>query len=223
MTPEELKISVDFNNLWLKSQKRAIEDKLTSYFKKCIDYDEYDDFHSSTKLIIESLKPLKDKTNEIYDVKNGKNPFCFFTVNFKPEFQESDVAELFEVCQSFFSTTTYVKNGQYIWSLEQRSETDETNGYHIHILFEKRDNSPSKIERAFKSKFFDKYVGTVASLDWKYVKESKEKIKYIMGYKADAKMPKVRIDRIMKDRLGLPYYENQGFQDEISKIKEENE
>jgi hypothetical protein len=103
--------------------------------------------------------------------------------------------------------------------MEQRSEDEEvTTGYHIHILFEKGDASPSKIERAFKNKFFDQYVGTVCALDWRYVKEHEPKINYILGNKKDEKMPKVRIDRIMKTRLGLPHFENVGFQDEISKI-----
>jgi len=209
----------DFNALRLKAQKRAIEDKLTSYYKKLIDSDEYDDFDQLSQMILDQVKLLKAKSDAIYDIKQGKNPYCFFTVNFKPEYKEEDVAELHKVCKSFFSTTTFVKNGQYIWSMEQRSEDKEvTSGYHIHILFEKGDAPPSKIERAFKNKFFDKYVGTNACLDWRYVKEHEPKIAYILGNKEKSKMPKVRIDRIMKTRLGLPHYENVGFQDEISKI-----
>ena len=216
----ENQLRFDFNSLKLKAQKRAIEDKLTSYYKKLIDNDETDDFDPATNQILPVVKSLKVKTDTIYDTKNGKNPYCFFTVNLKPDYTEADVVELYKVCKSFFSTTTYVKNGQYIWSMEQRSEDEEvTTGYHIHILFEKGDASPSKIERAFKNKFFDQYVGTVAALDWRYCNEAKPKVRYILGIKEDTKMQKIKIDRIMKTRLGLPMYENAGFQDEISKAQ----
>lgn len=195
----------EFSKLKIKAQKRAIEDKLTQYYKKMIDEEHYQVFSRTAALILPTLHELKQQTDNILDVKNGKNEFCFFTINFKPEF-DNHFDVIYDIFQTWINKCKFTKD-DYIYSIEQRSETSDTyTGIHIHVLFRKYDNSPSKIQRAFTMQFFDKYVGTNAALDFKYVSDPAKKIKYIMGVKEKSKMPKVYIDRKMKDENNQPYW-----------------
>lgn len=127
----------------------------------------------------------------------------------KPEY-DNKLGEIDEVMNDFAQKSKYIGN-DYIYSVEQRSEdpTQGSHGTHVHILFKKHDNAPSKIQRAFTNKFFDKYVGTHAALDFRYLKEP-SKIEYIKGNKEKSKMPKVLIDRAIKDRLSIPHWRARG-------------
>lgn len=209
-----------FNDIKLKAQRRAIEDKLTQYYKKCIDEEQYTVFNGNSVCALKEVHRMKTMSDNIMDVKNGKNPYCFFTVNLKPELsKEENLKDFDSEMKTFTDKCQYIKNGQFIYSLEQRSEgTEPMNGLHAHILFEKKDASPSKIQRAFNNKFFDKWVGTHAALDYKYIDDKKyqQKLEYIMGIKERTKMAKVEKDKIIKTNNGVDHFYHQGFEKEIS-------
>lgn len=195
----------DFTKIKLKAQKRAIEDKMTQYYKKLIDEEQYEHFSSTALIALKQLHAIKVKADNIYDLKNGANPYCFYTVNFKPEYDDKFETIEKEI-KEFCSKQKYISQGQYAFSIEQRNEEGDCKGIHAHILFEKGKNSPSKLKRAFNDKFFDKYVGSPASLDYRYVKSPENNLKYIMGMKTKDKMPKVYHDRKLKKGLGLPVW-----------------
>lgn len=211
------KQQAEFTALATKAMKRALEDKLTSYYKKLIDEEMYEHFPSSASDTLHRVHELKTITDNIYDTKNGKQDYCFYTVNFKPEF-DSKILEMDELMNSFATSQKYVKDN-FCYAIEQRSEGDVPTGVHCHILFKKGEFSPSKISRAFKNKFFDKYVGTPACLDYRYINDYKQKLRYILGIKDKPKMPKVYHDRKIRDAVGLPHYRSIGFDDEIIEIK----
>lgn len=212
----------EFNKLKIKAQKRAIEDKLTQYYKKMIDEEQYQVFNRTAALILPTLHELKQQTDNILDVKNGKNEYCFFTVNFKPEYDDK-ITEISDMMDEWVNKCKFTKEN-YIYSIEQRSETsDSITGIHVHILFKKHENSPSKIQRAFNSKFFDTYVGTKACIDYKYLADPMKKIKYIMGVKEKKKMPKVYVDRICKTTNKLSLWVNKGYDEQITEIVNSDE
>ena len=66
----------DHTNDELKAQKRAVEDKLTQYYKRLIDEKMYDKFNESAAMVLERLDGLQDICNNIMDVKQGKNDWC---------------------------------------------------------------------------------------------------------------------------------------------------
>ena len=201
-----LDTTIEFNALVLKAQKRAVEDKLTQYYKRLIDEKMYEQFHVGGVDVLQRLDGLQDICNNILDVKQGKNQWCFFTINFK---ENTTINEANLIMVEFTRKCKFVTGLSYIYSIEQRAEEGIEVGTHVHILFDKNNNPPSKIQRAFTTFFFDKYVGTHAALDWKYIGEGnilKDKVKYIMGIKKTEKMSKVRNDRILKDSYGLDYY-----------------
>lgn len=208
--------TVEFNKLILKAQKRAVEDKLTQYYKRLIDEKMYDKFNEAAQDVLLRLDGLQDVCNNIMDFKQGQNQFCFFTINFKEGFSMYEVSTVME---NFTKKCKFLQ--EYVYSVEQRAEDGEENGVHVHILFTKAGNPPSKIQRAFTSFFFDKYVGTHAALDWKYIKDStlaKSKVEYILGIKKTEKMAKVHNDRRLKDSYGIKWWSNEGFDDIISDI-----
>lgn len=217
---EEFKKS---NSIVLKAQRRAIEDKLTSYYKKMIDEEHYETFHPCNIIALKQLHKTKKIADEIIDVKQGKNPYCFFTVNLKPEMGTEEHIEQFDAeMQNFTEKCKYLQNTNYVYSIEQRSEGSETvHGVHAHIFFEKKDNSPSKLQRAFQNKFYDKWIGSPAALDYRYVGENKkiEKIKYILGHKEQSKMEKVYKDRAIKISHSLKIFHAKGFASDIEEIK----
>lgn len=221
---EELQRLMELQNsamsLWLKGQKGAIEDKFRQYHRRFIDEGIYNRFHGAFYAVLKKLDDDKEFYDNIGDYKEGNNPYCFFTVNLRPEkATESSLIEFKTEFDTWLEKTTYMKDAQYIYSLEQRAEGDEpVHGLHVHILFEKLKHSPSKLQRAFNNKFFDKWVATHAALDYKYISTQKlqEKIAYIMGKKEKSKMPKVLRDIKMKEAYKIKLYENKGF-DEIIK------
>lgn len=214
---EQLSELTDFNNLVLKAQKRAVEDKLTQYYKRLIDEKMYDRFSDSAQMVLDRLDGLQDICNNIIDHKQGKSAWCFFTVNFKEGFSMN---EAYSVMEIFRVKCKYINGLQFIYSVEQREEDGPERGTHIHILFEKNNNPPSKIQRAFTSYFYDKYVGTHAALDFKYGFPQnilKDKVKYIMGIKKPEKMAKVFNDRRLKESYHIPWFilEENGLLDEL--------
>lgn len=205
------------SDIVLKAQRRAIEDKLTSYYKKMIDEEQYETFHPCNIVALKTLHKTKKIADNIIDVKQGKNPYCFFTVNLKPEMATEEHIEAFDQeMRNFTEKCKYLQNSNFVYSIEQRSEHAESvHGIHAHILFEKKDNSPSKLQRAFQNRFYDKWIGSPAALDYRYVGENKklEKMEYILGYKSKDKMEKVFKDRKIKDAHNMKWYNNtEGFQ-----------
>lgn len=186
----------ELHDIKLKAIKTAIKDKYTQYYKKLIDEEQYEHFPSYCEMELRKLHKLKVKADNITDIKQGNNSHAFFTVNFKPDCQ--DFENIHEVMNDFTTKCKFVKD-DFMYAIEQRSEELESagSGAHVHILFKKGDNAPSKIERAFKQKFFDKYVGNPAHLDYRYITSDKveEKMSYILGIKKKEKMCKVLIDR----------------------------
>lgn len=174
---------VEFTALKKKAQRRAIEDKLTSYYKRAIDEGQYEVFSSSAALILQDVDRLRIMTNNIMDVKQNNNPWCFYTINFKAEYDDK-FTEVYELMEKFTAKCVYL-NDNCIYAIEQRQEepSESSHGTHVHIAFPKGNNPPSKIQRAFSTKFFDKYVGSNAALDYRYVKDVTPKIEYIMGNK----------------------------------------
>lgn len=200
---ENIQLSVDFSKLKIKAQMTAIKDKLTQYYKKLIDEGMYDEFHPSTENIMRDVKSLRETTNNVYDVKQGKSTHGFFTVNFKPEMK--CMAEADEVIKKYLTKSNLIKD--YTYAIEQRSEEGEPEGIHAHILFDKIE-APSKYKTGFVKHFFDKYVGTHAALDFRYVsgESVRQKTEYIMGFKTKEKMPKVLHDRRIKKGLRISDY-----------------
>lgn len=194
--------------------KRAVSDKLTTYYKKLIDEDVFDDIDlglgEGNNIVMDLLKMLKGKTDNILDTKNGKNNYCFFTVNFKEDIAHDEIIKVFT---AFTKSSVFLRKSEFIYTLEQRSE-DESKpaGFHIHILFTKDDNPPSKIQRAFKTKFVDKYCSPTA-LDYKYVENPDKRIKYCLGIKDDKdKDSKIKVDRAFRKANGYQDYYVQGDQ-----------
>lgn len=223
---EQNQLFAEFNKIKLRAQKRAIEDKMAQYYKKLIDEEQYEHFHHTSTCALKALHAEKTKADNIMDVKQGSNPYCFFTVNVKPEkATEGYLREFVEDLNSFMQRCKYFQETQYMYSIEQRSEGAEImHGLHAHILFEKKDNAPSKLQRAFNNKFFDKWVATHAALDYKYISSDKlqSKIEYIAGIKEPGKMPKVEKDRKIKDAYGIPHFYVKGFEDFIARLKSGN-
>lgn len=208
-----------------KAWKRAIEDKMTQHIKKLLDERDYSTAPREHAQTLKTLDKMKERADNIMDVKQGSNPYCFYTINFKPEKNKEDnLLEIEKELKDFTDKCKYLKESNYIYSIEQRSEeNDPVDGLHVHMLFEKNSNAPSKLQRAFNNKFFDKWVGTHSALDYKYISESKvnDKIKYILGIKEKGKMAKVERDRKMKDAHGIPRYEHKGFDEQINSFKNE--
>lgn len=207
-----------------KARERAISDKLTTYYKKLIDEDMIDELYpgDNKPKVLEVLKDLKQKTDTILDTKNGKMNWCFFTINFKADVNHEDIVS---VMKDFCKKCKFIDT--YMWSIEQRSEDSQMfHGFHVHILFQKDGNPPSKIQRAFKTKFFDKYVGTSCALDYKYVENPDKRIKYILGLKDDKeKDAKIAVDKIFRELYGYQRYYAEGkceFLEMVEKIKNDN-
>jgi acetone carboxylase gamma subunit len=227
---EEIKhfadMNLEFNNLIITAQKTAIKDKFTQYYKKLIDEEQYTAFHSTAGPVLKQLHNLKQEADNITDIKQGKNSHCFYTINFRPEFNTNEkITEIEKELKEFTEKCKYVGE-KYAFCIEQRSEDiSSVNGVHCHILFEKGENAPSKIQRAFKNKFFDKFVGTPACLDYRYTTSDKvtEKLSYILGIKKKEKMSKVYIDRQMRKNLGLQQFYEKGFNEDIEKLIKDNE
>lgn len=220
-------MNVEFNNLLLTAQKTAIKDKFTQYYKKLIDEEQYTDFHATAGHVLQRLHKLKIKADNITDIKQGKNSHCFYTINFKPEFSETNekITEIEKELKDFSEKCKYVGD-KFAYAIEQRSEDiEKINGVHCHILFEKGENAPSKIQRAFKNKFFDKFVGSPACLDYRYITSDKfnDKLKYILGLKHKDKLSKVKIDRQLRKNLGIKQIYTKGYEDLIEKCVEDNE
>jgi hypothetical protein len=181
-----------------KMQLKGVADLTLQHYKTCLREEHYTAFDPDLKWALKTLHKLKGVTDNINDVKQGNNPYCFFTINLKPEKATEEYLEEFsDFFKKFIENCALIK-GQYIYiySLEQRSEGDEPmNGLHVHILFEKRDVPPSRLKIAFTRKFFDKWVGTHAAIDFRFIGSTyANQIKYIMGIKATPKMAKVRHD-----------------------------
>lgn len=215
----------ELHDIKLKAIKTAIKDKYTQYYKKLIDEELYEHFPGYCANELRNLHKLKVKADNITDVKQGNNSHCFFTVNFKPDSQDFENIE--EVMNDFTSKSKFVKD-DFIYSIEQRSEELESagSGAHVHILFKKGDNAPSKIQRAFKTKFFDKYVGNPAHLDYRYITSDKveEKVKYILGVKQKEKLPKVFVDREHRVKVGVKdFYLTPQYLPHAEKLMKEND
>lgn len=218
------KIMGDLSDIKLKAIKTAIKDKYTQYYKKLIDEEQYEHFPSYCGDELKKLHTLKKKADNITDIKQGNNSHCFFTINFKPDCQDFENIE--EVMTDFTTKCKFVKD-DFAYAIEQRSEEIDSagQGAHVHILFKKGDNAPSKIERAFKSKFFDKYVGNPAHLDYRYITLDKinEKLQYICGVKKKDKMPKVFVDREHRVNVKVKdIYFTKNYLPPISQIEENN-
>jgi len=215
----------EFNKLKIRAQKRAIEDKLTQYYKKMIDEGQYQVFSPTASLILPTLHELKEQTENIYDVKNGKNEYCFFTINFKSEY-DKDILGIEQLMNEFVSTQKYIRD-KYMYVIEQRNDKDilemKPTGVHVHILFPKGENSPSKIKRAFQNKFFDKYVGSPACIDYRFISTYIDKIRYMMGMKKPEKMTKVYHDRYYRENIKWSMWYNVGWDEEIKKEEDTQE
>lgn len=202
-----LELRTEFDKLILRAQKRAVEDKLTQYYKRLIDEKMFDRFNEAAQPVLERLGELQDVNNNIFDVKNGKSNWCFFTINFKPGFSMLDVEAVME---QFCKKYKMLRENDYVYSVEQRTEDGVAEeGVHAHILFPKK-LAPSKILPEVNKFFFDKYVGTHAALDFKFTNDQVAKLKYILGIKEKAKMPKVYQDRRFKDNYKMPWWRAQG-------------
>lgn len=206
--------------------KTAIKDKYTQYYKKLIDEEQYQHFPGYAGEELKKVHKLKQKADNITDIKQGNNSHCFFTINFKPEYStEEGATEVHNELKKFTKESKFVSD-KFAYAIEQRSDNEENiNGLHAHIIFEKGNNAPSKIQRAFKGKFFDKYVGSPACLDYRYITSDKvtQKLDYILGVKSKEKMGKVLIDRVIRPRWNLPQIYHNNMKDEIEeRIKVNN-
>lgn len=202
-----IQLRVEFDKLVLRAQKRAVEDKLTQHYKKLIDEKVFEPFSEAAQPVLERVEQLSQMTDNIFDIKNGKCRWCFFTINYKSGFTMPEVEASME---EFCTKSKMMKECLYAYSIEQRTEEgDIEEGTHVHILFDKT-RPPSKIIPIFNKFFFDKYVGTHAALDYRFINDQAEKLKYILGIKAKPKMPKVYQDRKLKDKYHMWWWHAQG-------------
>lgn len=203
-----------------QSARKAIKDKMTNIFKTLIDNKRYD-LIPANPTILKVLEEYSEITDNITDLKFGKCNWCFFTINYKDDYSHEEV---YETTKTFLEKCKFTKT--HLWSIEQRSEDHKQKdfyGFHVHILFHKDNNPPSKIYRAFKTKFFDKFVGNEKSINTKYVENPEGTIKYILGNKKDdEKDAKIQQDEIFRELYGYKRYYLQGdqLQELVEKIKE---
>lgn len=219
MTPEENAIlqresdKIDYYKLKRIAEKRAILEKLTSYYKKCIDNEVFEEFSEESSLIMTTVKNLKSRTDSITDTKQESKQWCFFTINCNPEVVNIDnINDFVEYVDKHVKTAKYFKDNSVLWTFEQRSDVSgEYHGFHCHMLF-KKTIAPSKLQTYFKTKYFDKWVGNPSAIDYKYIDSSANREKYIMGQKDEVeqcktkgkeKMMKVAIDREMRKYKGI--------------------
>jgi hypothetical protein len=196
-----------FNALNHVAMKRAINDKLTQCYKLLLQEGDFSDFPEEAQQILSIFKIKQEKCKDIFNLKYGKYPLCFFTINFKPDF-DNNVQGVYNVMKDLTKNYKYLLDTDWIYTIEQRSDTEEEiKGVHVHILFV-RIESPKRITDMFKKKFFDEFVGTHAALDFQFVsdKQKDDKVKYILGIKEKKKMDKVYIDRIWRERESIPHY-----------------
>lgn len=210
------------NDFVQKAKLKALSSKLHTMYMKLFDEDQMDEFTSLgfgeyDKVLIEGMSKLKVKCDNIQDVKQGKNPWCFFTINFKPDVS---VEAITTVMADFVKKSTHLNTSRYMYVLEQRGTLgEEFSGFHVHILFEKGEIAPSKLQRTFKTKFFDKYVGNPSCLDYKFIAESEGRIKYMLGFKKDKeKVGKCDNDKLFREHHKVETYYQQGLEKEIEII-----
>lgn len=210
-TEEYFENSSKFQGILIEAQRIAIRDKATQYYKKLIDEGQCANFSKTMLGPLKQLATLQEQANAITDEKQGNNDYAFFTINVKPEVNKEENLEAFDAeLKDFTETCKYLKDTNHIYSIEQRSENETVDGLHAHILFDKNNISPSKLQRAFKNRFFPKWCSATA-LDYRYIKADKwkQKADYIKGIKEEPKMLKVKYDKIMKDKYDIPvYYEH---------------
>lgn len=215
-TNDQLDEQQDFNKLRLMCQKKAIQDKLTAYYRILIDNEVYNEFSTCAGEILTHLHEVKQQAETIHDTKHGKAEYCFFTINMMPNRNNMETIE--SEMDLFLNKCKFTKDS-YMYSIEQRSEdVTRPHGHHVHVLFNKNKNAPSKIQRAFTNHFYPDWIGSQAALDWKYIKDPDARVKYIMGDKHVDKMSKVHVDRQIRDTLGLSHYKVVGdfFKNKIS-------
>lgn len=98
----------------------------------------------------------------------------------------------------------WIKN--YIYCIEQRSDiVDILRGIHIHLIVEPyKTKRKSEIIREFYNSFKD-YVMDSQKIDVRPFRKDKlkSKLKYIRGIKTEVKMPKVLIDKYMRNKYNL--------------------
>jgi hypothetical protein len=115
-------------------KKKAIADKCLQYYKAQLSEEVFTEFGPIYNKALKYLCVMKVVSDNVTDVKQGKNPYCFFTINLKPDKATEEYLEEFsEFFKKFVDNCALIK-GQYIYSLEQRSEGDEPmNGLHVNI------------------------------------------------------------------------------------------
>lgn len=203
LSNEEFITTDAYHTYIVEGARRALKDEIYNNFKILIRNGMYDELPGIHPNVLEFTKTLKQKCDNILDLKKGAFGWCWFTISFKPEIEHSEIVDVFN---KFVNKTKFVNT--YMWSIEQRSDDIEnTHGYHIHILFDKEKNAPSKIERAFRTKFVGKYCEKDKHVYDTYTDKVEHKIKYILGIKDDKeKDEKIATDKAFREKFGYQDY-----------------
>lgn len=136
----------------------------------------------------------------------------FITINFNDKYPPAKTGGIIDC----ISKLKWVSNIQ--WTLEQRSETSDWSGYHIHMLVDTKKPKSEVIRELFKLKILKDYIGSKQSIDVHRVTTlaAYENHKnYMFGDKADSsKHKKQKQDVLMRQFYGIAVPEtSQGLGD----------
>lgn len=158
------------------------------------------------KMAMESMDIRKYLDKVKFNSKRGQEicEYMFITINPDPSFKLSVKSIYDKLCRLCKSTRIF----EYLYSIEQRGDTEETMGYgiHTHILIRHRFPKFCKLQYHFYNAF-KTVVGNIKHIDIRHCKnvsDVRHRINYIKGEKKDdAKIEKVLIDRKWRQQWGI--------------------
>lgn len=186
---------------------KVIQNKYTKYYSDIIDYAEPEQLAK----ILPDLASLKEKQEEMEDLKTGKIMF----ITFAPQ-KSVDVYELIKYLEQL-TKFKFIK--KYLYVLEQRFDGEpnekykkEGDGMHAHLLIDKDTYKTSHVKRDVRRVF----KNMVCNIDYAFRSERDigKTQKYMIGDKKDpSKQIKQKYDRVWRQAMGLKNFYGDLFQD----------
>ncbi len=167
---------------------RAYDQSLVKYLKKAAD---------AAALRMLQGDPLFSKYLTEKPSKNGK--IHFITVNF---YDDLKLIDAMKKATFKFIVRPIIKN--YCLVFEQRSDTENFHGPHIHIVTDKVVEKTRVIKYAFST--FKRVVGSIQSIDVKEFDSSyrSDKIDYCMGLKwDDKKLAAIKMNLLFRKKYNI--------------------
>lgn len=138
----------------------------------------------------------------------GKWNACMVTVNPDPE-KVSEPAILKEYWERLIGYKVFQTDLAALMVIEQRSETECWEGYHMHIVLirtkKSHNSNPATIRSCFEKTFSD-IIGNTQHINVRYSNDPKNFVSYILGEKKKEKMEKVAQDQAMRQYYSLEKY-----------------